>query len=138
VWVRLACGLGPSTARRGGPKSRGSGGGEGTEEVGREEEERKGKEGAPTGGPWLLERGREKKRTRGLLAWARVAAGLRGKERRGRKRSGPRGRGSRPKREEGEKGRPAAVGLASLLFFLSLFYFFPDFQTQIYLNSDKL
>jgi hypothetical protein len=82
--------------------------------------------------------GEREKRTRGLLAWARVAAGPRGKERRGRKRSGPRGRGSRPKREEGEKGRPATVGLASLLFFLSLFYFFPNFQTQIDLNSDKL
>jgi hypothetical protein len=34
----------------------------GTEEVGREEEERKGKEGAPTGRPWLSERGREKKK----------------------------------------------------------------------------
>jgi hypothetical protein len=95
----------------------------GTEEVGREEEERKGKEGAPTGGPWLSERGREKKRTRGLLAWARVAARPHGKERRGRKRSGPRGRGSRPKREEGEKGRPGCgwAGFSSLFPFPFLF-----------------
>jgi hypothetical protein len=34
----------------------------GTEEVGHEEEERKGEEGAPTGGPWLSERGREKRK----------------------------------------------------------------------------
>jgi hypothetical protein len=74
---------------------------------------------ALTGGARPLER----ERGCGLLAWARVAAGPRGKERRGRKRSGPRGRGNRPKREEGEKGRPGCgwAGFSYLFPFPFLF-----------------
>jgi hypothetical protein len=54
------------------------------------------------------------------------------------------GHGEKRPAQEGGGGRRAGrarrwwFGLLSLLFFLSLFYFFPDFQTQIYLNSDKL
>jgi hypothetical protein len=34
------------------------------------------------------------------------------------------------------EGRPKRFGLLSFLFFLSLFYFFTDFQTQIHFNSN--
>jgi hypothetical protein len=117
------CGSGPSTARREGPKSRGSGGGEGTEELRCEEEERKGEEGALTGGP-----GCQREKERGGALGLRTGESWAGR--------GPRGEnGGRGEREMGRGGKRAGsrgrrggkvgqAGLASLLLFLSLFYFF--------------
>jgi hypothetical protein len=115
--------------RKGGTDARGP---VAREKGGREGAARLEKEVAPTCGPKVAVRGRERGGARGKLGWLLDRAGPRGKEEEEGKEMGCQGK-ARAERSLGWVGLP----FSSLSFASFLFLFYTQLFKQIYVNSNK-